>query len=106
MLRGAPLVSVDRGGRVALFSPRGATIAEGLLYGVFGRGSGWSRRLVVAISDRFLHILAIDFGRSGDDESPGDQLSFDLTVIAGCVLLMLFCFCAKTPWYLRGLLHL
>lgn len=37
MLRGAPLVSVDRSGKVALFSVRGATIVEGLLYGVFGR---------------------------------------------------------------------
>ena len=36
-LRGAPLVSVDRSGKVALFSVRGATIVEGLLYGVFGR---------------------------------------------------------------------
>ena len=43
---------------------------------------------------------------SPDAESPGDQLSFDLTVIAGCTLLMLLCFCVKTPWYLRGLLHL
>lgn len=101
MLRGAPLVSVDRSGKVALFSVRGATIVEGLLYGVF----------VVAISDRFLHVLTIDFARKGDSsspdaESPGDQLSFDLTVIAGCTLLMLLCFCVKTPWYLRGLLHL
>lgn len=66
--------------------------------------------LVVAISDRFLHVLTIDFARKGDSspdaESPGDQLSFDLTVIAGCTLLMLLCFCVKTPWYLRGLLHL
>ena len=41
-----------------------------------------------------------------DSDFPGDQLSFDLTVIAGCMLLMLLCFCIKTPWYLRGLLHL
>ena len=39
-------------------------------------------------------------------DSPNDQLSFDLTIIAGCSLLMLLCFCVKTPWYLRGLLHL
>ena len=39
-------------------------------------------------------------------DSPNDQLSFDLTIIAGCMLLMLLCFCVKTPWYLRGLLHL
>lgn len=36
MLRGAPLVSMDRSGKVALFSVRGATIVEGLLYGVLG----------------------------------------------------------------------
>ena len=52
------------------------------------------------------HSSSDDAPNNPSPDSPPDQLSFDLTIIAGCSLLMLLCFCVKTPWYLRGLLHL
>ncbi|KAK8793954.1 magnesium transporter protein [Blastocystis sp. subtype 4] len=93
LFRGAPLVSVTRQG-VSLFSVRGATVVEGVLYGC----------TIIFISSQFITLLSLDKKSVEHENSLSDTISTCLAIISVCLLFMVFCFNVKNPWYIRGLL--
>ena len=113
LLRKAPLLSVTRKG-VSLFSKRGATILEGVLYGV----------IVTVISNRFMTLLSINSTpkeeekdetgsekeknkqKEEEEETVEDTIYFNVSVIFLCVFVLIGLFSCKNPWYLSRITHL
>ena len=92
LLKKAPLLSVTRQG-ISLFTRRGATILEGAFYGV----------LIIVICNRFFSLLSVEeeFGKEGQEDTRDDLISFNVSIIVVCLMVLVILFNFKTPWYLR-----
>lgn len=95
LLKKAPLLAVTRQG-VQLFLRKGATIVEGVLYGL----------LIMTIGNRFMTLLQVDGERKekkeGDEEepeTPEDTIMFNVSIIIICTLVLIIMFNFKSPWY-------
>ena len=99
LLRKAPLLSVTRKG-ISLFAKRGATILEGVLYGV----------AVIVISNRFMVLLSLENPPKEDkkvskeeEETVEDTIYFNVSVIILCLFFLVGLFSSKNPWYISRL---
>lgn len=99
LLRKAPLLSVTRKG-ISLFAKRGATILEGVLYGV----------AVIVISNRFMALLSLENPPKEDkkvskeeEDTVEDTIYFNVSVIFLCLFFLIGLFSSKNPWYLSRL---
>ena len=94
LLKKAPLLSVSAMG-IGLFQRRGATIVEGALYGA----------LVITIGNRFRALLRVEEEINQEEEeekeTPEEFISFNVSMIVVCVVILVVLFNLKTPWYLR-----
>lgn len=99
LLRKAPLLSVTRRG-ISLFAKRGATILEGVLYGV----------AVIIISNRFMALLSLENPPKEDkkvskeeEDTVEDTIYFNVSVIILCLFFLVGLFSSKNPWYISRL---
>ena len=79
---------------IGLFQRRGATIVEGALYGA----------LVITIGNRFRALLRVEEEINQEEEekeTPEEFISFNVSMIVVCVVILIVLFNLKTPWYLR-----
>lgn len=86
LLRGAPAFGVSPQGRLSLFSRRGATITEGLLFGV----------LMFVAEKQILKLLNLV---EEEGVTLEEQIVFSLVLFVGIVFFVTLLFGLKMPWY-------
>lgn len=97
LLKKAPLLAISKQG-ISLVTRRGATIVEGAIYG----------GLVIVIGNCFLALLSVEEEmkkEKGEEEkeTPEEFISYNVSIIVICILVLTVFFNFKTPWYLRRL---